>query len=366
MGVVSYIQPSTTLQVSYRQRLVQQYGESLAGAAQSIKRRSAASTANVATDVDALALLSQHFESLPVGTVSAHYTTCGHSVHVRCFQRYFTSLVRRRASSDIYHIIEPVDQSRNEFLCPSCRSIANCVLPTVSNRPLLAQSHTTVAVTAASPTTTTTTTTASTPSSTPLEFNQWLKSAVADADSIDLVPSPTMAAAAATSPPPKRFAAPPAARPVALPTDQRFGLQRVFRTMANLLNNNNNGDTDGEDSDSSATTSTTDDEQFHMTLKEACSAFADFVATVSNNDSQQRPSSSAINFLHLLNSISFTVAHLALTFTDASLRNATQPIQTLSYLLSPLLSYDLNRINLDTYWSELMAIALPTLKKVRV
>ena len=65
-------------------------------------------------------------------------TTCGHLLHYRCWQSYFTSIKTR-----IYTIPRnpPENVEAGEFLCPLCKSLSNIVIPIVwsegFNRPVL-------------------------------------------------------------------------------------------------------------------------------------------------------------------------------------------------------------------------------------
>eukprot|EP00177_Eucheuma_denticulatum_P008085 GFKZ01014737.1.p1 GENE.GFKZ01014737.1~~GFKZ01014737.1.p1 ORF type:complete len:2119 (-),score=181.58 GFKZ01014737.1:352-6708(-) len=63
---------------------------------------------------------------------SRHLSFCGHAVHIRCFDRYFRTLVNTRDNDRIYEGHNVVDLDRMEFLCPVCRRVANVVFPLVA------------------------------------------------------------------------------------------------------------------------------------------------------------------------------------------------------------------------------------------
>ncbi|CAK9232731.1 unnamed protein product [Sphagnum troendelagicum] len=60
-----------------------------------------------------------------------HVQCCGHQMHLSCFQDYYNSLVRRHSSETGYPGKGLVDLGRCEFLCPTCRRLANVILPHV-------------------------------------------------------------------------------------------------------------------------------------------------------------------------------------------------------------------------------------------
>lgn len=64
---------------------------------------------------------------------SVHLFFCGHSVHSRCFDRYFRSLKQTREETrDMFegHTVPNLD--KHEFLCPLCRRLANVVFPLIT------------------------------------------------------------------------------------------------------------------------------------------------------------------------------------------------------------------------------------------
>lgn len=54
-------------------------------------------------------------------------TTCGHLMHVRCFDGYNRSVEQRHASQIARNHAE--DLTNNEFVCPLCKSLGNVILP---------------------------------------------------------------------------------------------------------------------------------------------------------------------------------------------------------------------------------------------
>ncbi|PWN27822.1 hypothetical protein BDZ90DRAFT_232210 [Jaminaea rosea] len=54
-------------------------------------------------------------------------STCGHLMHVRCFDSYYRSIEQRHASQIARNQAE--DLSRSEFVCPLCKSLGNILLP---------------------------------------------------------------------------------------------------------------------------------------------------------------------------------------------------------------------------------------------
>ncbi|CAO1614904.1 unnamed protein product [Sympodiomycopsis kandeliae] len=54
-------------------------------------------------------------------------STCGHLLHVRCFEMYYKSIEQRHGSQVARNHAE--DLSRNEFVCPLCKSLGNAILP---------------------------------------------------------------------------------------------------------------------------------------------------------------------------------------------------------------------------------------------
>lgn len=54
-------------------------------------------------------------------------TTCGHLMHVRCFDGYYRSIEQRHAAQIARNHAE--DLNNNEFVCPLCKSLGNVLLP---------------------------------------------------------------------------------------------------------------------------------------------------------------------------------------------------------------------------------------------
>ncbi|CAG8465516.1 1191_t:CDS:10 [Ambispora leptoticha] len=56
-------------------------------------------------------------------------STCGHLMHVKCFETYFASIEQRHQSQLARN--HPEEATRKEFMCPLCRSLGNALLPIV-------------------------------------------------------------------------------------------------------------------------------------------------------------------------------------------------------------------------------------------
>lgn len=56
-----------------------------------------------------------------------HATSCGHLMHVTCFETYCQSIESRHSSNPNRH--HPEDLNRREFICPLCKSLGNVMLP---------------------------------------------------------------------------------------------------------------------------------------------------------------------------------------------------------------------------------------------
>ena len=63
-------------------------------------------------------------------------TSCGHAMHVKCYQNLFDNLVRseqsRMAQSLMRNLLN-YDVNKNEFLCPMCERLSNIVLPVTNS-----------------------------------------------------------------------------------------------------------------------------------------------------------------------------------------------------------------------------------------
>lgn len=77
-----------------------------------------------------------------LGYPSAHHATgvvavsCGHRMHVSCFQMYVHSVEQRHALQVARN--HPEDLQRYEYVCPLCKSLGNVLLPVVGASPLCA------------------------------------------------------------------------------------------------------------------------------------------------------------------------------------------------------------------------------------
>ncbi|GAB2230146.1 hypothetical protein Drorol1_Dr00014403 [Drosera rotundifolia] len=65
----------------------------------------------------------------PIGCDGVHLSSCGHSVHQVCLDRYLSSLKERYTRRLIFQGGHIVDPEQGELLCPVCRRLANSVLP---------------------------------------------------------------------------------------------------------------------------------------------------------------------------------------------------------------------------------------------
>ncbi|PKI84280.1 RING-type E3 ubiquitin transferase [Malassezia vespertilionis] len=72
-------------------------------------------------------------QHIALGYPAQHHTTgfvavsCGHSMHVRCFNMYIQSIEHRHAMQIARN--HPEDLARFEFVCPLCKSLGNTLLP---------------------------------------------------------------------------------------------------------------------------------------------------------------------------------------------------------------------------------------------
>ncbi|TKY66027.1 E3 ubiquitin-protein ligase PRT6 [Spatholobus suberectus] len=67
----------------------------------------------------------------PTDCDGVHLSSCGHAVHQGCLDRYLSSLKERSVRRIVFEGGHIVDPDQGEFLCPVCRRLANCVLPTL-------------------------------------------------------------------------------------------------------------------------------------------------------------------------------------------------------------------------------------------
>merc|ERR1719419_892270 len=72
-------------------------------------------------------------------TSSPHTSSCGHVMHVTCWQKYFDDV--SEAEKRRYRTRHPTsfDVEKGEFLCPLCRSLSNSVIPLIPQYHLLQQ-----------------------------------------------------------------------------------------------------------------------------------------------------------------------------------------------------------------------------------
>ena len=62
---------------------------------------------------------------------------CGHIVHVDCMYDYFSNLCKSHQANRIYEGSNMITLLQGEFICPSCRRLANSVTPLVQNHHIL-------------------------------------------------------------------------------------------------------------------------------------------------------------------------------------------------------------------------------------
>ncbi|CAG8846157.1 27799_t:CDS:1, partial [Racocetra persica] len=76
---------------------------------------------------------SRHFSSKGFPSDScrlgSYASTCGHLMHVKCFDTYFLSLEQRHQLQLARN--HPENVSRKEFMCPLCKSLGNVLFPVV-------------------------------------------------------------------------------------------------------------------------------------------------------------------------------------------------------------------------------------------
>ncbi|KAK7293058.1 hypothetical protein RJT34_15919 [Clitoria ternatea] len=68
----------------------------------------------------------------PMDCDGIHLSSCGHAVHQGCLDRYLSSLKERSVRRIVFEGGHIVDPDQGEFLCPVCRRLVNCVLPTLT------------------------------------------------------------------------------------------------------------------------------------------------------------------------------------------------------------------------------------------
>ncbi|CAJ2670351.1 unnamed protein product [Trifolium pratense] len=67
----------------------------------------------------------------PTDCDGVHLSSCGHAVHQGCLSRYLSSLKERSVRRIVFEGGHIVDPDQGEILCPVCRRLVNCVLPTL-------------------------------------------------------------------------------------------------------------------------------------------------------------------------------------------------------------------------------------------
>ncbi|OIW07475.1 hypothetical protein TanjilG_14421 [Lupinus angustifolius] len=68
----------------------------------------------------------------PIDCDGVHLSSCGHAVHQGCLDRYLSSLKERFVRRIVFEGGHIADPDQGEFLCPVCRRLVNCVMPTLS------------------------------------------------------------------------------------------------------------------------------------------------------------------------------------------------------------------------------------------
>ncbi|KNC99335.1 uncharacterized protein SPPG_05583 [Spizellomyces punctatus DAOM BR117] len=72
-------------------------------------------------------LLSGYPISHDIFSPGLHISTCGHVMHVNCFQQYYASVQARQTAQPTRNHPEQLD--RHEYMCPLCKSLGNCLVP---------------------------------------------------------------------------------------------------------------------------------------------------------------------------------------------------------------------------------------------
>jgi len=76
--------------------------------------------------------------------------SCGHVLHTACLDSYLATLMQRQQSGRDWEGMQTVDLAANQFVCPLCRQLANCLVPLPPQSAAAAASATSAAA-AASP-----------------------------------------------------------------------------------------------------------------------------------------------------------------------------------------------------------------------
>jgi E3 ubiquitin-protein ligase UBR2 len=72
------------------------------------------------------------FPLLTADLACAPFTSsCGHIMHGACWQKYFDDLVANERQRNRQRYPHSFDTERQEFLCPLCRGLSNCVIPII-------------------------------------------------------------------------------------------------------------------------------------------------------------------------------------------------------------------------------------------
>ncbi|TPX37695.1 hypothetical protein SmJEL517_g00734 [Synchytrium microbalum] len=73
---------------------------------------------------------SKPFQAIDYRLAEAGFfiSTCGHLMHTTCFESYIASIHTRHESTHIRRL-EPEDLRQQEFLCPLCKTLGNCLVP---------------------------------------------------------------------------------------------------------------------------------------------------------------------------------------------------------------------------------------------
>uniref|UniRef100_A0A7S3JTU1 E3 ubiquitin-protein ligase n=1 Tax=Aureoumbra lagunensis TaxID=44058 RepID=A0A7S3JTU1_9STRA len=64
------------------------------------------------------------------GTTHINLSSCGHAIHPSCFDSYFGALLGRELSVEMLEG-RVANLARQQFLCPLCRGLSNCLIPDV-------------------------------------------------------------------------------------------------------------------------------------------------------------------------------------------------------------------------------------------
>lgn len=96
--------------------------------------RNCSASENLHSDNTSVESTLQHMANDSFGLTDCdglHLSSCGHAVHQECLDRYLSSLKERSVRRIVFEGGHIVDPDQGEFLCPVCRRLVNCVLPTI-------------------------------------------------------------------------------------------------------------------------------------------------------------------------------------------------------------------------------------------